>query len=183
MSARNAKRRAWWAVLGTRQFDNERTQKTYVTLNVAGKSDRPITVVGSLYPKLPDAPMRFVCLFCVSHTCDHCLFVADHVAQHRAGRVDAVGTRLFSTETPLHETLHPWPGEHFGKRLCDVPRATLHQLVSYYGAKKRRGIERYEELLAAAQHTLSMRDAGAGDFESFPEALRDEDNDKLPWEQ
>lgn len=175
------KRRDWWAITSTREHVGANLQKTYCSLNVAGRHDRPITVVATKKSNASDVTLQFVCLQCVSHECDHCLFVSDHVVQHRAGHVDAVGTRIISTDTPPHETFYPWPGEHFGKRLYQLPRVELHKLVAYYGAKKRADVPRYQELLAAAKATLEWQDA-RHDVEAFPAALRDDPSDTLPWE-
>jgi hypothetical protein len=98
----------------------------------------------------------------------------------KARRVRRKAGTSTTTDTPLHETLCPWPGEWNGKRLHELPRHVLVRMVAYYSSAKRHDQRRAGELRAAAIATIAYLDARP-DTE-YPTALIDTDA-PMPWEK
>lgn len=91
------------------------------------------------------------------------------------------GTSILSPERPLHETPFGLPHrQHFGKKMCDVPRDVLVRALSYYRAKKRGYLQRSRELAAALAAAIEWIDSRPDT--DFPRALLDDSSERMPWE-
>lgn len=179
-TAGRRRRRHWWAIAAQRPHG----AKTYYTLNVAGKKDRPIVVTRTTREQRDDA---WLCVDCVKVDCAHVAFVEDvvRVATADAGTDAALDERIrrMFAETPTHEKPLTLAGDWCGRAMKDVPREELYRAIAYHSNPKRAWSRRSQEIVRDVEETLRWMDAQrTTDDTAFPAALRDDDT-PFPWEQ
>lgn len=170
-----ARRRHWWAIADS----IERGTKKYHTLNVRGKRQRAVTVVST---RSGDT-ISCACLSCVRSDCAHAVFVHEQLVPSPPA-IDAPQTRVLFAEPQPWERLFPLPGPHSGKPLGIVPRDELLRCHAYYSNPRRAWRGRSREIVAHVDATIEHLDtARLNKFDQFPDALRDDPTDLMPWEK